>query len=83
MQFINTPDQNTLMFTIKGEGVPGETWKRACVVLHSADETDTEITLPPGQWSVALNPSGVASAPAAGVSGKLTVRHKSGVVLYQ
>ncbi len=67
------------MFTINGEGVPGETWKRVCVVLNSADETDAEVILPSGEWSIAQDEHGAAD-PQPIVSGKLRVRHKSGVV---
>jgi pullulanase len=81
VHFMDIPEKGTLMFTINGEGVPGETWKRVCVVLNSADETDAEVTLPEGDWSVALDDHGAASGPA--VSGKVRVRYKSGVVLYQ
>jgi pullulanase len=81
VHFIDTPDHATLVFAINGEGVPGETWKRVCVVLNSGDESDAEITLPSGDWSVALDEHGAASVPV--ISGKLRVRHKSGVVLYQ
>lgn len=93
VQFLPTPDQKTLIFTINGESLPGEAWKRACVILNSADVTDAEITLPSGDWLVALDHSGaatvVAAVPAASdaspgrVSGKVTLRHKSGIVLYQ
>jgi pullulanase len=82
VQFINSPDQKVLIFTINGEGIPGETWKRACVILNSAGETDAGINLPPGDWSVACDDHGAAESPST-VSGKLTVRHKSGAVLYQ
>ncbi|MEY2485351.1 MAG: pullulanase [Verrucomicrobiota bacterium] len=82
VHFIDTPDHPVLMFTINGEGVPGETWKRACVILNSADSIDTEVTLPSGEWSVALDEHGAfESSPA--ISSKLRVRHKSGVVLFQ
>lgn len=81
VQFLNPPDHNLLMFTINGDGVPDETWKRVCVVLNCADKTDTEVILPSGEWSVALDEKGAASGPP--ISGKLDVRHKSGVVLYQ
>jgi pullulanase len=82
VHFIDPPDHKTLLFTINGEGVPGETWKRVCVVLNSADEADTEITLPSGDWNVALDEHGAAGSLRT-VSGKFSVRHKSGVVLYQ
>jgi pullulanase len=93
VQFLPTRDDKTLMFTINGEGVPGETWKRVCVILNSANETDAEVNLPSGEWLVALDHSGAvpaaAAVPAADetssgpVSGKVTLGHKSGVVLFQ
>ena len=82
VHFVDIPDHNVLMFTINGEGVPGETWKRVCVVMNSADKTDADVIIPGGQWLVALDASGAVSAPRP-VSGKIGVRHKSGVVLYQ
>jgi pullulanase len=81
VHFIDPPDHRALMFTVNGEGVPGETWKRVCVILNSADEGDTEVTLPNGDWTIALDENGAAEARPA--TGKITVRHKSGVVLYQ
>jgi pullulanase len=81
MQLIDPSDHAALMFTVNGEGVPGETWKRACVVLNSANDADATVILPGGEWSVALDENG--SADKRAVSGKLTVRHKSGVVLFQ
>jgi len=81
VHFVETPDHASLLFTINGEGVPGETWKRICVVLNSADESDAEIALPSGEWFIALDEYGAASVAPA--SGKLRIRHKSGVVLYQ
>ena len=82
VQFLDPPDRNVLMFTINGGGVPGETWKRVCVVLNSGDETDAAINLPGGDWSVAFDDHGAAESPST-VSGKVSVRHKSGVVLFQ
>ena len=35
LKFENTPDDKTLMYTLDGAGVPGEAWKRVCVVLNS------------------------------------------------
>ncbi len=102
VNFIATPDRNVLMFTVNGEGVPGETWKRACVVLNSADNGDAEIHLPEGQWSTALaenggrqitrvfgnaanadEEDGKLTASPTTVSGKIRVRYKSGVVLFE
>ena len=88
VQFLPTRDNNTLMFTINGETLPGESWKRVCVVMNSANETDSEITLPSGNWLVALDANGPASASQQSainnqISARLTVRHKSGLILYQ
>ncbi len=63
----------------RGDGLPNESWQRALVVLNSSDEGATEVTLPPGEWTVALDEGGAARR----VSGKMAVRYKSGVVLYQ
>ena len=92
VQFVETGNRAVLMFTANGENVPGETWKRACVVLNSANEADADVILPGGEWSIALDEKGEAvegavpaanAAPPRTVSGKLTVPHKSGFVLYQ
>src|SRR5207244_8452644 len=40
VHFLDPSDHKALMFTINGEGVPGEPWKRVCVILNSGDETD-------------------------------------------
>jgi pullulanase len=82
VNFVGTPGDHVLMYTIRGDGLPGETWNRACVVLNSANDSSAEVTLPPGEWIVALNQSG-AVAQRESVSGKLTLRFKSGAVLYQ
>ena len=82
LHFSNAPNPETIMFTVNGEGLPGEKWRRVCVLLNSADTTDAEIALPGGDWSVALAERGLFGTPAV-VSKQITVRHKSGVVLYQ
>ena len=82
LHFIESPDHGVLMFALSGEGVPGETWKRVCVVLNSANETDTEVHLPPGEWSVALDYRGALRDVGVAL-GKVVVRHKSGIVLYE
>ena len=68
------------MFTVSGEGVPGETWKRTCVVLNSADEKEAEVFLPAEQCSVELHGGGASSSPQI-ISGKIQVSPKSGLVV--
>jgi pullulanase len=81
VKFKDPRNDRTLLFTVNGDGVPGETWRRACVVLNSSDETGAAITLPSGTWTLALDADGVAKPDS--VSGKVTVPKKSGLVLYQ
>ena len=88
VHFIDTPEQGTLMFTINGDDVSGETWKRVCVILNSSDATDAVVHLPEGDWSVALDDHGAVPVSQLStlnpqLSAKLRVRYKSGVVLYQ
>jgi pullulanase len=82
VQFSNPPVTTTLMFTVNGDGVPGETWKRACVVLNSSDQTEAEVSVPGGRWSVEVDVNGATSSPQE-VAGKIRVPSKSGVVLSQ
>jgi pullulanase len=93
VQFVSTPDPKILMFTINGEGVPGEIWKRVCVIMNSADSSDAAVAVP-GDWTMAMDAQGAASVhspfgerqtnrAADVISGKVAVRHKSGMVLFQ
>jgi pullulanase len=81
VQFVENGNRDVLMFTVNGEGVAGETWKRACVILNSANNVAADVVLPGGEWTVALDEKG-AAAPNR-VSGKISVRYKSGAVLFQ
>jgi pullulanase len=80
LHFEDTPDEKSLVFTLDGAGVPGERWKHVCVVLNSADAGSADVALPAGQWSVAADERGAA---LRSVSGKVAVRYKSGLVLFQ
>jgi len=82
LQFEDTPGETSLMYTLDGTGVPGEAWKRACVVLNSDGHADAQLDLPPGRWAIALDQEGAAASDAP-VSGTITVHPKSGLVLYQ
>ena len=77
----SNPNDKTLTYMLDAAGVPGETWKRVCVVLNSDDQTAAEIALPEGQWSVAMDEHGTSANRV--VFGKVSVRQKSGLVLYQ
>jgi pullulanase len=82
LTFEDTPDEKSLMFTLDGAGLRDEPWKRVCVVLNSDGSADAPIELPSGQWSVALDEGGAAMGDRS-LSGKINVRRKSGLVLYQ
>jgi pullulanase len=82
LSFQETPDEKTLMFTLDGAGVAGETWSRICVALNSNDSDKADLALPPGSWSVALDEKG-ATTDERSVSGTVSVPPKSGLVLYQ
>jgi len=81
VNFIEQSNHGTLMYTVSGEGITGETWKRACVVLNSADSSDAELILPSGNWKVALDDHGTPAEQRV-VSGKINLRFKSGAILY-
>ena len=81
LKFGNSPGNNTLLYTLDAAGVPGETWKRACVVLNASNENSADCALPEGQWTIALDEHGAAANRV--VSGRVSVRQKSGLVLYQ
>ncbi len=81
LKFENTPGSKTLFYTLDATGIPGETWKRVCVLMNCDDHENAEFVLPDGPWSVAMDERG-ASAERA-VTGKVNVRQKSGMVLFQ
>jgi hypothetical protein len=72
------------MFTIDppAGALPGETWRRACVIANSADTLSYDFALPAGPWHVALDASGALTSDRI-VEGTLRVRYKSGIILYQ
>jgi pullulanase len=82
MKFVDVPTNNkVLMFTVNGEGVPGEPWKNICVILNG-DDRGAGVTLPPGDWTIALDKDGAAASPPP-VSGQVSVSPRSGLVLFQ
>ena len=82
LSFQDTPDQKTLMFTLDGTGIAGEKWSHICVALNSDNDNAAQLKLPDGDWSIALDANG-ASLDDRTISGTVSVRQKSGMVLYQ
>jgi pullulanase len=81
LKFTGTGDPKTLMFTLDGAGVPGETWKQACVLLNGNGNSAAEFTLPAGDWRVAYDDKGPVAMRS--VSGKIKIRPRSGMILFQ
>ena len=81
LKFQDAPGEGALMYTLDASGVAGESWKRVCVVLNSDGQHPAEVALPDGEWLVAMDEHGAAADRA--VAGRVSVRQKSGVVLYQ
>ncbi len=82
LHFIDDPTVTTLAYTLDGTGVPNEPWKQVFVAANSNNTDPVTVPLPPGDWFVALDEKG-ASTGKVPVSKTITVRFKSGVVLYQ
>jgi pullulanase len=80
LQLADLPNERIIIFTILGEGVLGETWKKACVLLNS-DSVAVELPLPDGNWIQAFDSDGVMEPSE--VSGYLSLSAKSGFMLYQ
>ncbi len=80
VKFVDAPGSKALVFTINGEGIPGETWKNICVLINP-DDQGADIPLPPGNWTVAIDKNGAANTGSA--SGSINISRRSGLVLYQ
>ena len=70
-----------VMFTIDPSGLDGEPWKHVCVIANSAD-TAQGIALPEGKWHVAFDAGGPVKEERV-AEGTVSVRNKSGMILYQ
>jgi pullulanase len=81
LKFHDTGNPKVLMYTYDASRVPGESWKKVCVIVNVNDEGNTAVTLPPGQWRFAFNYDGLQkNVPVAQKT--IAVRHKSGLILY-
>jgi pullulanase len=82
LKFPDTGNPDTLMYTLDGSALDGESWKQVCVLVNAADSISTDVKLPPGQWHVAFDQSGAVQQDRT-VEGTARVRYKSGMILYQ
>ncbi|MCC6546116.1 type I pullulanase [Candidatus Sumerlaeota bacterium] len=71
---------HSLVFEINGEGVAGESWKHALVVINP-DGRDYQFNLPPGDWQVHVQGQLVTGRMLFKASGTIYVPERSLVVL--
>jgi pullulanase len=77
LRFHDSHTHQQIAYTIDGEGIPGETWKKVFIALNSHDGP-AEFTLPKGHWQFVLEEDGPSGRHAAK---KIVVKGRSGVVL--
>lgn len=66
-----------IVFTINAEGLAGETWQKACVLINS--NAAAEFILPEGKWQVAFDSDGLGDQRL--VEGRIEMPAKSGAIL--
>ena len=72
-------DANVVAFDIKG-GVNGEV-AEGLYVIFNANQAETKVTLPDGEWKVCINAESAGTTALATVSGEVTVDAISSMVL--
>jgi pullulanase len=82
LNFDESVNSGTIMFTLDGSEIEGETFKKVCVLLNSANKGHAEFKLPPGKWQVLYDEKGAVSSSRT-ESGEVKVRWKSGLILAQ
>lgn len=65
---------DTIVLEIDGEALPGETWRRALLIVNGSPDTDCVFDLPDGAWIPAIG----AESPH---HGRVLVPHQSAIVL--
>ncbi len=78
VQFHHAPTGDTILATIDGRDLPGETWKRVCLLINGGEDV-REFTLPEGRWQVAFNLDG--EEQNVPFDGKIKMQRKSAVLL--
>ncbi len=78
----NAPSDRCLAYRLDGTDLPGES-HRTTLVLLNGDATDQEFRLAPGAWRVLVDADRAGTEPLGEVTGKVTVKAHSGMVLGQ
>ena len=82
LTFHQLGDRSSVMFSLNGIGLEGESWARIIVIGNANDRANIECRLPSGDWRLALDYGGKVNDKSV-IEGHVEVRHKSGVILYQ
>ena len=75
------PSDTGLAYEIDGEGVPGESWKEALVIINPENAKPLSIALPGGDWQTACDENGATTGGT--LSGAIAVPAKAGLVLFK
>ena len=79
MRFL--PTDTGLAYEIDGNGVPGETWNQALVVVNPDNSNPMSFDLPSGDWETACDQNGATMGGS--VNGTISIPAKAGLVLYR
>jgi pullulanase len=81
LKFLPAETGLALSYEIDGDGVPGETWKRALVIVNPDNTNPLSAAVPEGEWEAACDEKGATMGQM--MSGTITVAAKTGLVLFQ
>ena len=70
-----------LAYEIDGNGVPGEDWNQALVIVNPDNENPMSMSLPGGDWEAACDEHGATMGQT--MNGTVSVPAKSGLVLFK
>jgi pullulanase len=77
-----TPSPKAVSYTLKAEGIPGETCKRIRVMLN-ADAKPLSFTLPDGKWKVVVKDDKAGTEVLEEVEKKITIAPHSALICLQ
>jgi len=73
--------ESGMAYEIDGNGVPGESWNQALVIVNPDNANPMNMALPGGDWETACDEHGATMGQT--MSGSITVPAKSGLVLFK
>ena len=75
------PTDTGLAYEMDGDGVTGENWKQAIVIVNPDNTNPLSVALPEGEWEVACDENGATTGRT--MSGTAEVPAKAGLVLFK